>query len=245
MIESPHPFAARGRGKTILPSRSERKNIAQRARRLCVLAICLLTFPASGNETIAPTYDREQLSSLVPLVVQIVNLSALDPVFAASLVPDAWLQAIVDGAFEIEAETATRPPKLDAPLPWPVGPWATPASLVSTIRTAQPTAVAGLYRALQPRFVGHCRLRKASFKACDEAIRIAAARLSAPSVHARAGGRPATAVTPTQREVARLGESPTAALHDQILLLARKVWGEDWGTKAPRRRAEIGPGLDG
>lgn len=201
-----------------------------------VIGLVAGSVPAAAEEpraaAAAAEVDQQGLAELVPFLVQVVNLAVLDPILAASLVPEAWIDSLVEGALEIEAEVPEKPSKPDAPLAWPVGPWLTPDSLVTTIKTARPEAVRSLYRALEPRVAASCRRQAASsWAACERAMRASVARLSHASVLARSVGGPATPITATQREVARLGEPVVVALRDQCRVLGRSVWGEDWSTR--------------
>lgn len=206
-----------------------------RARRTwgaALLLALLWSLVASAEMPQGSTADDDRIAELAPFIVQIVNFAALDPVLAASLVPEDWIESMVGGAAQVEAEVARKPSKIDPPIAWPIGPWTTPESLAATIKAAQPGAVGSLYRALKPRITTSCRKRKSSWANCDRAIRTSVAKLSAAAVLARSiGSTPVVAVTPTQRELARLGPPVVVAVRDQFRVLGKTVWGEAWNTR--------------
>jgi len=192
----------------------------------------LLAAPAIGQEARVPT-DDGRLAALAPVLSQIAALAAVDPVLAANLVPDPWIDSFMAGAFAIGAESSRHADALDPPQSWPIGPWATPASMVQLIHAVDPRAAVALYRALTPRVEGRCNRRKLSFERCDRAIRVAGSRLAACSVLERAAGRTAAPITETQRELARFGKSVVLALRARIHSAAATLWGASW--RAPER----------
>jgi len=193
---------------------------------------CLLVASAASQDDSAPAADQAQLLVLAPFLAKIVQLAAVDPALAVTLVPDPWIDSLVAGALAVEAEVAERPPEADAPQQWPIGPWPTPVSLARAIETLDSTAVAALYRELKPRLAGHCGQRGASLAACDRAMRAAGSKLSARSVLERAADGSTSPITPTQRELARLGVPVVTALRDQIQLLGIALWGPAWGAES-------------
>jgi len=181
--------------------------------------------PALADDAVARSLGDEQFYALAPQLAQIVNLALLDPVLASSLVPDPWIESLTASALAVEAEVPGRFGDPDRPHSWPIGAWRTPAALVASIDSVEPRAVAALYRALRPRMARHCRQRETSFEKCERAIRVSMSRLSAPSVQARAAGGTATLVTPTQRELARLGEPVVLAVRNRLKGVGKALWG--------------------
>jgi len=68
-----------------------------------------------------------------------------------------------------------------------------------------------------------------SLTACDRAMRASGSTLSARAVLERAARGSMSAITPTQRELARLGVPVVTALRNQIQLLGKALWGASWG----------------
>jgi len=169
--------------------------------------------------------SRDELHAIAPYLAQLVNISMLDPALAASMVPESWIESLLDGALAIEAEVPAAAGAADPPARWPIGPWPSPASLAASIRELQPAAVASLYAALRPRLGVRCRERKLSIEACEGAIRSTVSRLSSKKVAARALGKPVQAITPTQRELARLGEPVVTAARQQLRGVGTTLWG--------------------
>jgi hypothetical protein len=198
---------------------------------LAAALVALLAAPVTGQEGLAPV-DQGRLVALAPVLTQIVALAALDPVLAANLVPDPWIDSFVSGALTIEAESSRRAEAQDPPQRWPIGPWATPASMVQLIHSVDPRAVLALYRALTPRLEVRCSRRAMSFERCDRTIRAAGSRLAACSVLERTAGRAAAPITPTQRALARLGGSVVLALRTRIHSVASALWGASWDVPA-------------
>lgn len=197
------------------------------------VAAVLLVSPLRGQAVDAAPTDLGRLEALAPVLAQIVGLAAADPRLAANLVPDPWLDSLVSGALAVEAESPRSLPGPDAPRRWPIGPWATPASLERLIRAFDPPAVVALYRALTPRLETRCNRREMSFERCDRAIRAAGARLSECRVLDRAAGRIVAPITPTQRELSRLGGRVVGTLRGRIHAVATPIWGASF--HVPRR----------
>jgi hypothetical protein len=193
-----------------------------------ILALVCFTTSAS-SEAAEPETDEtlaeEQLYALAPHAAQIVNLAQLDPVLAARLVPEIWLDSLTTGAIAVEAEVAVEFDQIDPPHTWPIGPWRSPTALVTSIEAVNPGAVASLYRALRPRIAANCRKRKVTAEKCEAAIRSSVERLTDRAVLNRASGEPAPAMTPTQRELARLGEPVVIALRTRLGSLGLSLWG--------------------
>ncbi len=198
-----------------------------------IALISLITAnPALAREPGPSPSSYEQLYAAVPYVAQIVNLALFDPVFAASLVPDSWIDSLTASTLAVEAEVAVKPSKSDPPLPWPIGPWNNPESLAASIAAVEPRAVASLYGALRPRFAENCRQRDSSPENCERAIRTSVSRLSAKAVEARAIDGSIAPITPTQQKLARLGEPVVLVVRRQLRGLGRALWGDP--TKAIR-----------
>jgi len=193
-----------------------------------LVPICLLVASASSEVGRATTADPDQLAVLAPHLAKILQIAAVDPALAVAIVPDAWIDSLVAGALAVEAEVAVRPPHSDAPQQWPIGPWPTPVSLAGTIGEVDVGTVVVLYRELKPRLAGRCRQLGASLAACDRALRVSGSKLSSHAVLARATDGSVTPITPTQRELARLGVPVVTALRDQIQLLGIALWGPSW-----------------
>jgi len=185
----------------------------------------LIFGPALADESGRPSLGAEQLFALAPQLAQIVNLAILDPVFAASMVPDPWIDTLAESALAVEAEVPAKAGKSDPPRGWPIGAWPSPGAMVASIESVEPRAVAALYRALRPRFARNCRRRGTTFEKCERAVRVSMSRLSAPAVQARAAGGTATSMTPTQRELARLGEPVVLAVRDRLDGVGKALWG--------------------
>lgn len=189
---------------------------------------CLVAVSAASEGSGPAAADTDPLLALAPHFAQILQLAAVDPAFAVTLVPDPWIESLVAGALAVEAEVAVRPPASDPPQHWPIGPWPTPASLAGAIEAVDSGAVIALYRELKPRLAGHCRQRGVSLADCDRALRASGSRLSARSVLERATDGSVSPITPTQRELARLGAPVAIALRNQIQQLGKAVWGTAW-----------------
>jgi hypothetical protein len=198
---------------------------------IAVLSL-IIAAPAWAREPDPSRSRYEQLYAAVPYVAQIVNLALFDPVLAASLVPDTWIDSLTASTLAVEAEVAVQPSKSDPPLPWPIGPWNNPESLAASIAAVEPRAVASLYGALRPRFAESCRQRDTSPEKCERAIRTSVSRLSAKAVEARAIGGSIAPITPTQQKLARLGEPVVLAVRRQLRGVGRALWGDP--TKAIR-----------
>ena len=199
-------------------------------RRVLVLSIVMaISLDAEAPPTAPPkaVLDRQELYAIAPYLVQIVNLSVLDPVLAASMVPEGWIDSLNEGALAVEAEVAVPVAAAtpDPPVAWPIGPWTDPDALAASISALQPFAVATLYKALEPRFTANCRAREVTPAACRRALRSAVSRMSASVIHARTLGRPVERMTPTQREFARLGEPVVLATRRQLKGLGTALWG--------------------
>jgi hypothetical protein len=180
--------------------------------------------PALADDSGQRSLGDEQFYALAPQLAQIVNLAILDPVFAATLVPDPWIDSLAESALAVEAEVPAKSGKSDPPQSWPIGAWRTPAALVASIESVEPRAVAALYRALRPRFAMNCRRRGTTFEKCERAVQVSMSRLSAPVVQARAAGGTATSLTPTQRELARLGEPVVLAVRHRLDGVGKALW---------------------
>ncbi len=186
--------------------------------------------PAASAGGVAPLpADAEAWEELAPMLLQIINLSALDPGIAAGLVPEAWVAAAVDGALQVESELPSARADQAPAQTWPIGPWTSSVSLAASIRAVQPGAVVGLYRALRPRLDGECKRREVDAAACERAIKVTASRLSASSVVAQAARPNAQPLTPTQAAVSKLGAPAVDALRTRIRSVGATLWG------APRR----------
>jgi hypothetical protein len=205
-----------------------RRSKAAATRSVALVAALFTITAAPGAEARDAAFDEAQLYALAP---QILQLAAMDPLLAASLVPDAWIDRALLGALEIEAEVPAHPPAADPPQRWPIGPWASPAALARTLRAIDPDSVVALYRALEPRRAARCRHHAKSLAACERALRAAASRLVSRSVLNRAAHGPAEEITATQRELARLGVPVVMALRDKVSGVGTRLWG------APRRRS--------
>ncbi|MFK7898627.1 MAG: hypothetical protein AB8G23_22530 [Myxococcota bacterium] len=216
-----------------------RRPIPQRAARslfIWGLGACFVLGAGRAQASDIPSaagLEGESWEELAPMLMQIVNLSALDPGFAAGMVPGTWVAAAVDGALRVEAEKPESPASLSergaAPAQvWPVGPWSSSAALAASIQAVQPGAVVGLYRALRPRLEAECRLRKVMAEDCERAIKVTASRLSASSVAAHSAKPevlPPTPLTPTQKSVAQLGQPAAEALRKGIRAVGTTLWG--------------------
>jgi len=193
-----------------------------------LMPICLWVASAASPIAGASTANPGQLAVLAPHFAKILQLAAVDPALAVALVPDLWIDSLIAGALAVEAEVAVRPPPSDPPQQWPIGPWPTPISLASAIEAVDASSVVALYEALKPRLAGRCRQRGASLAVCDRAMRASGSTLSNRSVLARAADGSKSPITPTQRELARLGVPVVTALRDQIQLLGIALWGPSW-----------------
>jgi hypothetical protein len=209
-------------------------NFGPRRRSVCarLLLISLIVTCAATAETpkTEPGTD-DPLYALAPYVAQVINLALFDPNLAAGLVPDPWIDSLTEGVLKVESEIPIKRAKADAPQTWPLGPWTTPASLAASIDAVQPRAVASLYTALRPRFALQCQKRGTSIDRCEDAMRITIARLSAPSIRARAIGHRTTPVTPTQRALAQLGEPVVVSVNQRLQDVQRALWGNPGETK--------------
>jgi len=186
-----------------------------------------MALAAAAGSPARPPPDAD-LTALAPYLSQLVRLAAVDPNLAATLVPDVWIDSLTDAALAVEAETVeTASSRVAAPR-WPIGPWASPASMVKTIEGVDPRAVAALYRAIAPRVSQRCRARGASLAICERAMRSAGSRLCARSVLDRANGRSSEAITPTQRQLAGLGPAVVSALRGRIHSVGSGLWGPAW-----------------
>jgi len=194
-----------------------------------LMPICFLVASASSQVGGAPTTDPGQLAVLAPHLAKILQIAAVDPALAVAIVPDPWIDSLVAGALAVEAEVAVRPPHSDPPKQWPIGPWPTPVSLAGAIEAVDVGSVVALYQELKPRLAGRCRQHGASVATCDRAMRVSGSMLSAGSVLARAADGSTSPITPSQRELARLGVPVVTALRDQMQLLGIALWGPSWG----------------
>lgn len=190
---------------------------------------------AEGVTTGLSGAEAEALEELAPMLLQIINLSLLDPGLAAGLVPESWVEAAVDGALRVESEAPSVRAEPAPAQSWPVGPWSSSASLAAAIQAVQPAAVVGLYRALRPRLDGECRRRALDAEACERAIKVTASRLSASAVVAEAAKPTAAPLTPTQHAVSQLGEPAADALRERIRAVGTTLWG---APSRPRAVAE-------
>ena len=154
------------------------------------------------------------------------NLALYDPDLAARLVPDQVVQAAVIGAILVTSENPQTQLRREALREAPIGPWPTSAALIQSIQTINPEAFGGLYRALGPRFAIHCGVAQPPISDCDGLFRKTVTRLASPAVSARVAGNIAIPVTPTQRELARLGPDVVAAGNAKLEALERVVWGD-------------------
>jgi hypothetical protein len=193
-----------------------------------LVGVALVQGPGAGAQTAPAAPAGDSLLALAPYLAQIVRLAALDPQRAAALVPDAWIDSLLAGAFRLHAEEPSVPDQPDPPKAWPIGPWASPAELVQTLEATDPASVAALYRATSPRIEGRCRARGATPAACDAALRGAGVRIAAREVLLRAKGEGAPAVTPTQRELARLGVAAVTSLRGRVQGVGGRLWGAAW-----------------
>ena len=212
-------------GLRFVLARSQR---AALTRGLALVGTALALAAVGSAEPQETGFDEAQLYALAP---QILQLAAMDPVLAANLVPDAWIDRVLVGALAIEAEVPAHPASADPPQRWPVGPWSTPDSLATTLRAIDPKSVAALYGALAPRRAARCRQHAKSLVDCDRALRTAASRLVASSVLNRASNGPAEEITATQRQLARYGVPVVVALRDKVRGVGTLLWG------APKRRS--------
>lgn len=212
----------------ILAQRSWRRSIP-----LALLSLITAHFAMAEPSKSLPLGD-EELYALAPYVAQIINLALFDPVLAASLVPDPWIDSVATGALAVEAEVAVKPGKPDSPHPWPIGPWTSPASLAASINAVEPRAVASLYAALRPRLALNCRQRGTSIERCERAMQIAISRLSAPSVRERATRNAAAPITPTQQALARLGEPVVLAIYGRLRGLHTALWSDPKDSRTAR-----------
>lgn len=194
----------------------------------CALLTGALVASASASGAGAPSIGEDRGFDVAPYVARILDVAAMDPALAAALIPAPWIEFLVAGAFELEAEVAVRPSESDPPQQWPLGPWSDPSSLAGAIQALDSRVVAALYRELKPRLATHCARRGASLSACDRAMRVSGSKLSDHSVLERAADASMSPITPTQRELARLGVSVVTALRDQIQLLGIALWGPSW-----------------
>lgn len=192
------------------------------------MLICFLVASASARDAGAPIVGEDRGFDVAPHIAQILQLAAMDPALAVTLIPDTWVDFVVAGALAVEAEVPVRPSEPDPPQQWPIGPWSNPSSLAGAIQAVDSGVVAALYRELKPRIATHCRQRGASLAACDRAMRASGSKLSARSVFERAADSSTSPITPTQRELARLGVPVVTALRDQIQLLGIALWGPSW-----------------
>lgn len=226
-IEWLHPGGALARAQSLTRS-GVRRGLGS-IIRLLVIATLVSSSALAEPSTKRPLSD-EQLLALAPHAAQVVNVALFDPVMAASLIPEAWIDSLTTGALSLEAEVPARKSEPEPPHAWPIGGWRTPADMVSSIRGVEPRAVAALYRALRPRLAANCKRRASTYEACDRAIRASVSRLSAPSVSARASGETKTPMTETQRELARLSKPVVVALGQRLRGLDAALW----GAKKPR-----------
>lgn len=183
------------------------------------------TRQAASASVTHQSLSDEQLRVLMPAIVQALNLASLDPVLAANFIPASWIESLVLGAVAVEAEVPTELEGKYVPRTWPIGPWAHSSSMVATISAVDPAAAAALYRALRPRIKAQCAQLGLTLPECERAIRKSMHRLSDPCVRAGAIGNIKTSMTPTQRELARLGEPVVVALHDQLQTLGKALFG--------------------
>ncbi len=193
-----------------------------------VILLALLVASGSGQQEVAPRIDENQGLAIAPYAAQILQLAALDPVLAVTLIPDPWVDFLVAGALGIEAEVAVRPSEIDPPRRWPIGPWTGPNSLASAIGAVDPASLAALYRELKPRLAVRCRQHGLSIAKCDRVMRATGSRLSDRSVLERAASGSSSPITPTQRALARLGVPVVTVLRDQIRLFGIALWGPSW-----------------
>lgn len=212
--------------------RRPRENRRVVCARIAVLVFALagaglgLVRPAvSAGESAPVLAEAEAWEELAPMLLQIINLSALDPGIAAGLVPETWVAAAVEGALLVESEKPSPGATQSPAQTWPVGPWSSSDSLAASIRAVQPSAVVGLYRALQPRLNGECKRRDIAAAACERAIKVTASRLSASAVVAQAARPSAAPLTPTQAAMSKLGEPAADALRTRIRSVGTTLWG--------------------
>jgi hypothetical protein len=220
--------------------------IGKRSTRACVV-VGTLGLLVSASPAIAAegqpkaSLDATALEELAPMLLQIINLSALDPGFAAGMVPETWVEAAVDGALLVESESASvRAHHPAAAQMWPIGPWQSSASLAASIQSVQPGAVVGLYKALRPRLEAECRRREVDATGCERAIKVTASRLSASSVVAHAARPGAVPLTPTQAAISNLGEPAADALRKRIRAVGTTLWGPPRAIPRSRKPASSG-----
>jgi len=199
-----------------------------RVSPIALVPICFLVASTSLQIGRATTADPGQLELLAPHFAKILQIAAADPALAVAIVPDAWIDSLVAGALAVESEVAVRPPPSDPPQQWPIGPWPTAVSLAGAIGAVDVGSVVALYRELKPRLAVRCRQLGASLASCDRAMRVSGSVLSSRAVLARASDGSVSPITPTQRELARLGVPVVTALRDQIQLLGIALWGPAW-----------------
>jgi hypothetical protein len=181
--------------------------------------------PAAAAAKPAPT-----AADFLPQMMQLVRLAALDPGLAASLVPTPWLDLLIDSVRELAAEEATTPKGADAPL-GAVGPWPSPEAFAKSLEALDPVAVAALYRAARPRIAERCRAKGVPLPVFDRALRASGERVAARAVFERASGA-TPALTPTQREIARLGVPAVLVMRRQVIALGTRLWGAGWAEEA-------------
>lgn len=169
---------------------------------------------SAGSEAADPV--EAELWQLVPQLIKLSSLASYDPVLAARLIPESWVDSAVLGALSISAEQAETRLEADEPQRWPLGPWPTQADLVASIDSIPPNAARDLYRALRPRIAHRCRSARLSFEQCEQRFRVAADRLSAPALAARLAGNVAIPITPTQREIVELGPDVVSSFERKL-----------------------------
>ncbi len=208
----------------------------QRILGSVLLFISLAWIPAAFSaDQPASLGSDDPAMEWIPYAIQLVNLAALDPNVAANLVPDTWIEFALSEAFDLEGEKELKAPARDSARAYPIGPWTTPDALAATVKSVAPRSAVSLYRALGPRLAVHCQRLEKPKADCHRAIRVSLVRLSDSAVVARSSGRPAPAITPTQRELARLGKPVVVAIRDLVRVVGANLWGPSW-QKVPTRR---------
>ncbi len=199
------------RGGEARPADSPVRTLFASATRACALvaATALVAFgsPSATRaaEPMTTVLDDATLGQIVPALPPIINLAVLDPVLAASLVPDSWIDSAITSARIVAEEKARPRSEALEPATWPVGPWSSAASLATSVRDLDPKAAAALYGALRPRITRRCVARGAAATRCEQEIQTTLERLGAPVVAARLAGRRSEPITDSQLEFARLG----------------------------------------
>ncbi len=172
----------------------------------------------------ARDWSEPAWAELAQRLPELVQLAALDTNLAASLVPDDWIDLLIDATLETAAEPARVPEAPDAPHRGALGPWPSARHFAHSVEATDPVLLARLFEAERPRIARRCRARGVAPNTFDTALRDAVAQLSAPAIVERAAGEK-PAVTRLQRELARLGVPTALIVGRQGERFAQTLWG--------------------